>query len=250
MSENTTSSTFSAVSTLDVFLSDVSTVKSVWPGLSVKERNAVKKAVQTGMAQAIQNGDLVTGQALVSVSSEIDGLTGTPVVPKVDPKVTIAQLVADLTLAAAMLRIGEMSVSGVDPVVLDEADIPDGNVENAAKLVASVKIGRKTKENDIPALIGEYFATVTPGTFKVISEIRNGIAQMYPDKGVTALWDGRLNAALFVSDWDNAEIVPVSSKSAESFEWDKKGRAGAYRVDLDNSDNGDESDEGDENDNS
>ena len=242
MSENTTNSTVSTVSPQIVLDHLLSGDWSAWSGLSAKERNAVRRLVRDGMRNALRNADIATGQALLSVEKQMSESSAKSATPTIDPKVAIAQRVANLRMAADLLLNGQIAPDGVDtPVELTESDIPDGNRE-AAERYAKVPITRKRKENDIPTLIRAAFASHATGTFMKVSEIRRAIATIHPEKNVSAEWDGRLSAALF---------GPNGVEGLESVDRDHKAysthgnRKGAIKVESPVWDESDNTDEGD-----
>lgn len=208
----------------------VSTVKSVIDGLVSNDQNVadaafvayeafdrgdrirVRSGLDARMKTNVRNMDL---QGAMSVQTVLDGLTKKAEKPAVDPKVRVAEKVAILRFAANALMGGAVT-NGDEKVTVDESDIPemtDELVEKAMKF-ATVTIGTKTRENDIPSLIRAFFATVEIGTFVKVSDIRKGIKSVSgveTDSG----WDGRINAALFPRD-KNDQIVPTRVNGVEA----------------------------------
>jgi hypothetical protein len=201
-------------------------------------KSAAKKAVEAKMRHSLRNGQFAMAKALDDILTGLSGSTvTTKVVTEDDVRAVLAEKVAMLRYAELALIAGHVEVAGYDGIVpiLEESDIADatdGSDEWAEKALkfATVAFGTKTKQHDIPALLREAFEGVESGTFFRISEIRGRIAKNHPELDITSTWDGRLNAALFADGWDATDIQPVSSKSPEAFQWDDKGRAGAFRT--------------------
>lgn len=178
---------------------------SAFAGLSAKDRNTVRRTVEARMFAFMDDGDLEGALSVKSVFNAIK--TVTPVKSEIDVKSVVAEKVAIYRFAANYL-MGAFVHNGVT-VELDETDIPlmsDELAEKAAKFL-NVTIGTKTKENDIPALVAEAFDSVETGTFLKVSAIRNAIARNHPNKGVSATWDGRINAALFPKNSDGVIVA-------------------------------------------
>ena len=216
-------------------------------GFARKERGLVRNGVSARFEKAMSDGRFDDAKSLWSVVNRIK--TVSPVKSEMTEesvKAVVAEKVALLRYAADALFAGSVPISGWDgeSPILDETDIPevtDEMVEKAMKF-ANVSIGTKTKENDIPALIGEYFATVPVGAFRKVSVIRHGIAQMHPNKTIDATWDGRLNAALFGTNGVEGLVSVASGETDERAVYDNasdNGKAGAFRVEDDETDNQD-----------
>lgn len=194
---------------------------------------AVKKAVQARFDHLMRNGQFVLSQPLWDVLTSLSGSAAKSVSSEVTEesvKSAVAEKVALLRYAADALFAGSVPITGWDGIspILDESDIPevtDEMVEKALKF-ASVTIGAKRKENDIPAMLRETVETLNSGQFYATSAIRNKMAEIYPNKAIDSSWDGRLSAALFGPNWDESLGTPISAKSVEAFEADEKGRAG------------------------
>lgn len=196
---------------------------------------AVKKAVQARFDRFMRDGAFDPAQALWAVLGTLSGsstASRSSEVTEESVRSAMAEKVAMLRFAADALFAGSVPVAGYDGLVpiLEESDIPDLSdemVEKALKF-ASVAFGTKTRENDIPDMLRNVLETYEAGTYVVISAIRNKMAEMYPNKGISSEWDGRVNAALFGPNWDNTVFQPISSKSPEALGYDEKGRAGVY----------------------
>lgn len=230
---------------------------SGYEALDRKERIALRKAIRTGIDQCVRNGDLSTGQSLLAVQSQLSEMTGKSGsgASTLSPEEQIGQRVSNLLEAARKLAYGEIAPEGMNPVDLrnygfrsmahssDENGLPAPNAESVQK-VATARIGRKTKQNDIPSLIRSVFANVPTGTFMKVSDIRRAIATDRPELGVSAEWDGRLSAALFGKNGVEG-VEPVNSDHPRYSDFM---RNGGIKVESDSWDELEESGETDESD--
>lgn len=217
MSENNTVSTEVSVKSVISALRDGGATREMsgFDQLSVKDRNVVKKAIRATFDRYMSEGLVGPNndriQPLWATLSELDKKSASSASAKVvtidDVRTKMGEKAAILRYALNMVVSGELSVSGWDgdiPTLSDnedETDIPemtDKMVETATKL-ASVAIGTKTKENDIPTLIHRFMATVATGTFVSVADVRRGIGTTSGIE-VNSSWDGRINAFRSVED--------------------------------------------------
>jgi hypothetical protein len=148
-----------------------------------------------------------------SVEKSIEAATSTANPDMTDIPALVAQRVSNLLEAARLMTSGEVLPEGVTmPESLDNLHYVLPSPTDAAKAIASAKITRKAKENDIPALIRQAFHDAPIGTFMKVSEIRRQIAKngTKADSG----WDGRISAALFSEKGVNGlESVEIGHKA-------------------------------------
>jgi hypothetical protein len=228
---------------------------SGYDGMDRKERIQVRKAVTSEKDAAVRSGDLPTGMTWLSVEDALSERSKTSDKPELSPAEQIGQRVANLLEAARRLATGTTAPEGTDPVNLGISDIVlvwDDEVESDNRLIpdfkpesverlTNVRIGRKSKQNDIPPLIRAAFADAPIGTFMKISTIRRHIAQMYPLLGVDHTWDGRLSAALFGKSGVNG----VEGINKEHPDYPDFSRNGGRKVESDVWENPDLSDDED-----
>jgi hypothetical protein len=167
----------------------------------------IRTNVTKGLKAAIAAGDLFVAQRIMSVESDL--VTKSEKAP-VDLNVVVGTMVSNHLEAAIRLLSGNFTTTVETdnlPVwdesliedlrhVVGELDLPDFDPKTVES-ATTVRTGSKTKENDIRAMIRETVDSVEVGTVLTIAELRRAMAATYPDKGITAEWDGRLNAALF-----------------------------------------------------
>lgn len=229
---------------------------SGYDGMDRKERIQVRSAVKSEKDAAVRSGDLPTGMTWLSIEDALSERSKVSDKPELSPAEQIGQRVANLLEAARRLAYGEVAPEGLEPVDLrtngytfhiptesDGMGLPPFKPESVERLT-SVRIGRKSKQNDIPPLIRAAFADAPIGTFMKISTIRRRIAEMYPLLGVSAEWDGRLSAALFGKNGVNG----VEGVNKDHPDFTRYSRNGGIKVESDVWDNPDSADDQDESD--
>lgn len=179
---------------------------SAYVGGDRKFRRVTRDTVQSEMEGYLRKNDLSTAQSYLSLKSRLEA-TGPDKSDTVDITAVVAQRVANYLEAARLLTSGEILPEGVTksdmPDSLDKLHYVLPSPTEAAKRLASTKVGRKTKEHDIQAFIARvYNESGHVGQFMKVRDIRARIAKFHDEScscgsKVDSGWDGRISAALF-----------------------------------------------------
>jgi hypothetical protein len=160
---------------------------------------AIRKAVQALRDEAIDNLDLDTAKAAKAALESYVPAKAAKV--ETDWNRVLFRRVRVLEEAATMLRHGNLPDGfPEDFVYVDEASIEFSDEERAeivsdAVKVATAKLTRSGKRNDVGARLTEVLSGIESGTFLKVSEVAN----MCRQPGDTS-WNGRISAHLFPKD--------------------------------------------------
>lgn len=217
---------------------------SVLSGMDRSERGRTRSALSTQKDRFIREAQF---EKVVRVQAVLDGMSAKSEKVAVDPNVLVGTKVANHLEVLIRLMSGEADLAGnednkvaapkwddSDIAVLrdfrdnllnaDGSDLPAFSPETVEKAL-SVRVGRSGRKNDIEDMLLNVFDSVQVGTFLKTSDIRDKMAQMYPDAGIDRTWGGRIEAALFARKIPIAGISgekrPNGARKVESDIWNK-----------------------------
>jgi hypothetical protein len=161
----------------------------------IKGKAAIRKAISAATMSAVMGGDIIAAQALIALEKLVVSTKATEAVV-IDPARILIDAVAELELAAYLLRIGAITPTGLElPDGFDHADVSfvaidtstvlesmwdedptrSASVYEAAKAFASAKRTKISSgdHKDIAEAIRSAFAGKASGAFLTVSQIAN-----------------------------------------------------------------------------
>lgn len=226
-------------SVIDSIDSGIAIADSGYPELDRGEKTRVRNAIDSRMKSAIRNAEWENVSRLNEILNSFKNVSANRK-PEIDPKLEIAQLIANHVSAISELISGNAAPDGMEPIDFvtefgmsfefdsnEFPEFPDANSEMVAKMV-SKRISRKSPTNDIGEMISAVMAEMPLNEFVRVSEIRNKIREM----GIAetdSSWDGRISARLFPAN-GNCTLPEFISPRRDFQIGNGQTRNGAMRV--------------------